>query len=320
MFLHIISFIFSGCEPDRVKYELLQIINCCPGPKDRDFLWKEMTKRIVIQGGYGAFHEIAALQYFGSEDIEILPRDTFKDLMAALKKNKADHGIMAIENSLAGSILPNYNLLKDSPMRIIGEIYMRIKQNLVALPGQNIGDIKEVFSHPMAILQCQVFFDQYCEIRLIESMDTALSAKKIRQENLQGTGAIASALAAEKYDLEIIASGIETNKKNYTRFLILGNGSDPASGEPNKASVHFALSHSIGSLSKILSILSFYDINLSKIQSMPIIGRDWEYQFYVDVEFTDYELYQQSLEAIKPFTSDLGILGEYQRGKSIFNA
>jgi prephenate dehydratase len=152
-------------------------------------------------------------------------------------------------------------------------------------------------------------------------MDTALSARKIRDENLRGVGAIASCLAAEKYSLEIIASGIETNKKNYTRFLILGNGQHRQGDEAdiNKASIHFALSHTIGSLSKILSILSFYEINLSKIQSMPVIGGDWEYQFYVDVEFNDAALYRQSLEAIKPFTSDLGILGEYKRGKSIIN-
>jgi len=278
-----------------------------------------MIKRIVIQGGYGAFHEIAAYKYFDKQKIEILPRDTFKDLMTALKKDKADYGIMAIENSLAGSILPNYSLLKDSSMKIIGEIYMRIKQNLVALPGQKISDIREVFSHPMAILQCQIFFDQYDNIKLIESMDTAMSAKIIRDEKLIGTGAIASRLAAEKYELEIIASSIETNKKNYTRFLILGNGQyeTTAREEVNKSSIHFALSHKIGGLSKILSILSYYDLNLSKIQSMPIIGGDWEYQFYVDVEFTDYALYRQSVEAIKPFTSDLGILGEYKSGKSI---
>jgi len=241
--------------------------------------------------------------------------------MAALKKNKADHGIMAIENSIAGSILPNYSLLKDSPMKIIGEVYMRIRQNLVALPGQSIEDLHEVFSHPMAILQCQVFFDQFDNIKLIESMDTALSAKKIRDEKLTGIGAIASYLAAEKYELEVVASGIETNKKNYTRFLILGNGQHGTMSrdEINKASLHFALSHSIGSLSKILSILSYYDINLSKIQSMPIMGEDWEYQFYVDVEFSDWDLYKKSIEAIEPFTSDLGILGEYKRGRSIVN-
>lgn len=279
-----------------------------------------MTKRIVIQGGYGAFHEIAAHRYFDNEPIEILPKDTFRDLLAALKKGKADNGIMAIENSVAGSILPNYNLLKESPMKIIGEIYMRIRQNLVALPGQKISDIREVFSHPMAILQCEVFFEQYDRIKLIDSMDTALSAKKIRDENLEGIGAIASSLAAEKYRLDIIASGIETNKNNYTRFLILGNGSSGVRREEvDKASIHFALSHRIGDLSKVLSILSFYEINLSKIQSMPRIGRDWEYQFYVDVEFTDYGLYEQSLRAVGPFTQELGVLGEYKRGTSIIN-
>jgi prephenate dehydratase len=278
-----------------------------------------MPKRIVIQGGYGAFHEIAANYYFEGEEIEILPRDTFKDVMKSLKKNNADFGIMAIENSLAGSILPNYGLLQDSTMHIIGEIYLRIEQNLVVLPGQTIEQIHEVYSHPMAILQCQDFFDKFPHIRLIESMDTALSAKDIRENILKGVGAIASRAAAEKYQLEIIAQGIETNKKNYTRFLIIGenNNHKQGPGVINKASIHFALAHKIGSLSKILSILSYYEINLTKIQSMPIIGKDWEYQFYVDVEIQDYSLYQKSLEAIKPFTSNLGILGEYQKGRSI---
>jgi prephenate dehydratase len=278
-----------------------------------------MLKKIVIQGGYGAFHEIAANYYFEGEEIEILPRLTFKDVMKSLKKNNADFGIMAIENSIAGSILPNYSLLQDSRMKIIGEIYLRIEQNLVVLPGQKIEQIHEVYSHPMAILQCQDFFDQYPHIRLIESIDTALSAKDIREKELKGIGAIASGLAAEKYQLEIIAAGIETNKKNYTRFLIIGenNHGKSAALPINKASIHFALAHKIGSLSKILSVLSYYEINLTKIQSMPIIGKDWEYQFYVDVEIEDYSLYQKSLEAIKPFTSTLGILGEYQKGRSI---
>ena len=278
-----------------------------------------MQKKIVIQGGYGAFHEIAANYYFEGEDIEILPRNTFKDVMKSLKKNNADFGIMAIENSLAGSILPNYGLLQDSAMHIIGEIYLRIEQNLVVLPGQKIEQIHEVYSHPMAILQCQDFFDKYPHIRLIESIDTALSAKDIREKELAGIGAIASIAAADKYQLEIIARGIETNKKNYTRFLIIGENNNHKTGSEviNKASIYFALAHKIGSLSKILSILSFYEINLTKIQSMPIIGQDWEYQFYVDVEIEDYSLYQKSLEAIRPFTSNFGIMGEYQKGRSI---
>ncbi|MFW6370367.1 MAG: prephenate dehydratase [Bacteroidota bacterium] len=276
------------------------------------------TKKIAIQGGYGAFHEIAALHYFENQEIEIVPRNTFKDVFRSLNACHVDYGITAIENSLAGSILPNYGLILESNMEIVGEIYLRIKQNLVALPGQKITDIKEVYSHPMAILQCQKYFEDYPDIRLIDSNDTALSAKKIAEEKIWGVGAISSQLAAEKYGLEIISGSIETNKKNYTRFLILGekNGEN----QPkivNKASLHFTVSHKFGSLAKVLITLSFYNINLSKIQSMPIIGQEWEYQFYADVEFDDYNIYRQSLEAVRPFTNDLHILGEYKKGKSI---
>ena len=276
-------------------------------------------KKIAIQGGYGAFHEIAAYQYFQNEEIEIIPRNTFRDLVSTLKSQNSDYGIMAIENSLAGSILPNYALILDSDMRITGEIYLRIQQNLVALKGVNIEDITEVYSHPMAILQCQHFFDSHPGIRLIESMDTALSAKDIAEKGLTDTGAISSHLAATKYGLNILAESIETNKMNYTRFLILSeNGVKINENEISKASIHFALAHKIGSLSKILSILSYYEINLAKIQSMPIIGEDWEYKFYVDVEINNYGMYKKSLEAIAPFTSGLQILGEYKKGISVF--
>lgn len=275
-------------------------------------------KKIAIQGGYGAFHEIAAQHYFEGE-IEILPRDTFKDMMKSLKKRQADYGIMAIENSLAGSILPNYGLIKGSKMKIIGEAYLRIKQNLVALPGQKIENIKEVFSHPMAILQCQHFFDQYPDIRLIDALDTALSAKEIQDKKQLGVGAIASTLAANKYNLEILADSIETNKMNYTRFLILKeiNGDPLHIDGVNKTSLQFALSHKSGSLTKVLSILSYYDQNLTKIQSMPMIGKDWEYQFYVDLMFDDYSWHRKAIEAITPFTSELEILGAYKKGKTI---
>jgi prephenate dehydratase len=277
----------------------------------------EAPRRIAIQGGYGAFHEIAAIKYFKEANIEIVPRNTFKDLFSALKEGKVDYGITAIENSLAGSILPNYSLLRESKMKVIGEIFLRINQNLVALPGQTLTDITEVYSHPMALLQCQQFFDDYPEIKLIDSIDTALSAKKIAEEKLNGIAAIASKLAADTYNLSIIAGGIETNKNNYTRFLILEdkNGGGFNDRDVNKASLSFALGHKIGSLSKILSIFSYYDINLSKIQSMPIIGQDWEYQFYVDLEFTDYDMYRQSVKAVEPFTSDSCILGEYYKGE-----
>ncbi len=275
-------------------------------------------KRIAIQGGYGAFHEIAAMHYFNSEEIEIVPRSTFKDLFKSLKMRQAEYGIMAIENSLAGSILPNYTLIRESKQRIIGEIYLRIKQNLVVLPGVTIDDLIDVYSHPMAILQCQEFFEHYPHIRLIESSDTALSAKEIKEKQMKSTGAIASQLAAEKYELEVLFSGIETNKMNYTRFLIVtDNGDKPPEKEINKSSICFALSHTIGGLSKILSILSYYNMNLTKIQSLPIIGRDWEYQFYLDMELEDYALYKKAIEAIEPFTSELGVLGEYTKGRKI---
>jgi prephenate dehydratase len=275
-------------------------------------------KRIAIQGGYGAFHEIAAINYFNGEEIEIVPRDTFDDLFESLEQHQVDFGITAIENTLAGSILPNYGLILNSNMTIVGEIYLRIKQNLVALPGQKIDDLKEVYSHAMAILQCQQFFKQHRHIKLIDKNDTALSAKEIRENNLMQVGAIASELAAKKYGLEVIEPSIETNKTNYTRFLILKdtNGRNKVE-DPNKSSIHFTLSHKFGSLSKVLSILSFYEMNLTKIQSMPIVGQEWQYQFYVDVMFDDYTRYQHAVDAIKPFTDDLNILGEYRKGKSI---
>ena len=278
-----------------------------------------MAKTIAIQGGYGAFHEIAAHQYFGDEEITILPRNTFRDMVSSVQNRKSDYGIMAIENSLAGSIIPNYNLIINTKMHILGEVYLRIRQNLVAMPGVKITDLKEVYSHPMAILQCQDFFDAHPGIRLIESIDTAISAEEIASGSLMDTGAIASKLAADKNGLEILAESIETNKMNYTRFLILSeNGVTIPASEVNKASLYFTVAHKFGSLSKIISILSYYEINLAKIQSMPIPGKDWEYMFFVDVEIKDYDMYKRSLEAIRPFTPSLGILGEYKKGKSEF--
>lgn len=275
-------------------------------------------KRIAIQGGFGAFHEVAAIHFFEPEEVEIIPRNTFSDLFKSLRDRKADYGILAIENSIAGSILPNYNLLRESNKKIVGEIFLRIRLNLVALPGQKTEDLHEVYSHPMAILQCQPYFDKYPDIKVIESVDTALSAKEIREKELKGVGAIASELAARKYHLDILADGIETNPLNYTRFLVVSeNGNHTLEDIPYKSSIYFTLSHKIGSLSKILSILSFYDMNLTKIQSLPVVGKEWEYQFYADLIFEDYELYQQAFHAIRPFTEELGELGIYPVGKKI---
>jgi prephenate dehydratase len=286
---------------------------------ENELLTRKKLKKVAIQGGAGAFHEIAALHYFGKDNVEIVPSLTFKDLFRSLENSHADYGIMAIENTVAGSIIPNYSLLFESNMKIIGEIYLRIVQNLVALPGQTIDQISEVYSHPMAILQCQKFFEQYEHIKLIESVDTALSAKDIQEGQTKGVGAICSAIAAERYNLDIIASGIETNKTNYTRFLILVDKNEEVTyNEPiNKASLQFALAHEIGSLAKILSIFSYFNINLTKIQSLPIVGKEWEYFFYVDVEFSDINMYRQAVDSARPFMSELAVLGEYSKGQSI---
>ncbi|MBS2212801.1 prephenate dehydratase [Carboxylicivirga mesophila] len=282
------------------------------------------AKRIAIQGWPGANHEIAAKAYFEDENIEVVPCLTFPDLFDTLKQDRDCYGIIAIENTLVGSLLPNYTMLKDSDLVIIGEYKLRIKHQFLALPGQSIEEIKEVYSHPMAIAQCEAFFKNYPHIKLIESEDTALSAKRIADEQLKGIGAIASELAAEMYELETLAKNIETNKKNFTRFLIISDRGKTENDELleqnkiNKSSIVFSLPHEEGSLSKILTILAFYNINLTKIQSLPIVGQEWEYLFYVDLTFTDYKRYLQSLDAIRPLTKKLKSLGEYASGKQSY--
>lgn len=284
----------------------------------------KQKKKIAIQGWPGANHEIAAKAYFEHEEIDIIPCLTFPHLFDKLKKNRDSYGIIAIENTLVGSLLQNYTMLKDSDLAIIGEYKLRIRHQLLALPGQSIEDIKEVYSHPMAIMQCQAFFKDYPHIKLIESEDTALSAKNIADKKQEGIGAIASELAAEMYQLETLARNIETNKKNYTRFLIITDKGKTEVDElleqdrVNKSSIVFSLPHEEGSLSKILTILAFYSINLTKIQSLPIVGQEWEYLFYVDLTFTDYKRYLQSLDAIRPLTNKLKSLGEYEKGKQSY--
>jgi len=273
-------------------------------------------KTVAIQGVSGAFHEIAARQYFEGEEIEILPCITFKDLFKALADDDSLLGIIAIENTIAGSLLQNHNLLRESGCMIVGEHKLRIEHNLVALPGQRIEDIEDVYSHPIALMQCEDFLDEHRHIKAIESEDTALSAKEIAEKKIMKRAAICSTLAAEKYGLEILAKGIETNKRNFTRFLII---TEPVMAEMmtkgtllDKSSLVFTLPHEEGSLAKVLSILSFYHVNLTKIQSLPIIGREWEYQFYINLTFDDYIRYRQSLDAIRPLTKDFQLLGEYK--------
>jgi prephenate dehydratase len=279
--------------------------------------------KVAIQGGYGAFHEIAARKYFKNTELEIIPCDTFIDLFESAAGGNADVAVVAIENSVAGSLIPNYALLSSSNMKVTGEVYLRIVQNLIALPGQKLEDISEVHSHPMAILQCQDFLRPLRQrgVKVIESIDTALSAKWISEKGLKGVAALASDLAADIYGLEVIAESVESNKRNFTRFLIAepGNISDKpdAPGDPssNKSSVCFTLPHQVGSLSQILSVLAFYKVNLSKIQSLPIVGQEWEYFFHLDILYDDYNMYKKALAAIRPLIDQLQILGEYRRGE-----
>lgn len=276
-------------------------------------------KRVAIQGGYGSFHETAALSYF-KDEAEVVPCVTFEDVFFAVNSNQADCGLMAIENTVAGSLLHNYTLLRDSKLKVTGEILLRVRQNLMALPRQTIHDLTEVHSHPIAIAQTREFFKLYPHIKLIETDDTALSAQMISDEKRMGIGAIASQRAADLFGLEILASGIETNKRNFTRFLVIEPDNYTTSTERklfNKASLCFSLPHETGSLAKVLSVLAFYSINLSKIQSLPILGKEWQYFFYIDVSFEDVLRYTQSLDAIRPLTINLEILGEYQSAQSI---
>lgn len=280
-------------------------------------------RKIAIQGGAGSFHEIAAQSYFSEEKIEIVPCDTFKELFNAMDKDEDLLGVIAIENTIAGSLLQNHNLLRESGCRIIGEYKLRISHQFVALPGQKMKDIKEVHSHPIALMQCEEFLDKNRNIMAVESADTAMSAQEIAEKRIKGRAAICSREAADKFGLEILEEGIETNKRNFTRFLIIAKP-DMAyrmnrGMELNKSTIVFTLPHEEGSLSKVLTILSFYHINLTKIQSLPIIGREWEYQFYVALTFTNYERYQQGLDAIKPLTSEFQNLGEYREAKTPSN-
>lgn len=275
-------------------------------------------KRVAIQGGFGAYHGIAAESFFAGEELEIIPCTNFIDIFKAIKKDPNIIGIMAIENTIAGSLLQNYELLKEHKLKVAGEVKLRISHCLAALPGQTIHDIKEINSHPIALMQCKDFINSIPGVKAVEHEDTALAASDIAQNKLVGHAAICSERAAEIYGLDILAHGIETNKRNFTRFLIFGNDwivEEIQQNEIiNKASIVFTLPHAEGSLSKVLSVFSFYDINLTKIQSLPIIGREWEYQFYVDFKFSDLERYKQSLSAIRPLINELRSLGEYPEG------
>lgn len=273
--------------------------------------------QVAIQGYAGAFHEVAARYHFNGQEIDIVPANTFEDLVTLIENGQeATTGLMAIENSLAGSLMFNYQLLHQSKLKVVGEIYLRIKQNLMCLPGLQIEQLEEVHSHYMAIAQSRAFFRNYPHIRLVETADTALSARHIKEKNLKNVGAIASTLAADLYGLDIIAPSIETNKKNYTRFLVLEPENNPSASEKaDKVSLCFSVEHEVGSLYKVLGVLSAYNVNLTKIQSSPMIGKEWQYLFFVDFVASKNLGWEPAIDAIRPLTTSLKILGVYPRGQ-----
>jgi prephenate dehydratase len=270
--------------------------------------------RVSIQGYAGAFHEAAARHHFTDKEVITVPAHTFSDVVRQVESGESDLGLMAIENTLAGSLMNNYDLLQTANLRITAEVYLRIRLNLMAMSGTDISQLREVHSHPVALMQCQDFFKAWPDIKLIKDVDTALSAREVMEKGDPSRGAIASVAAAELYDLDILAPGIESNKLNHTRFLVLERGRDHQSDTGNKVSLSFSTSHESGSLYKVLMVLAAYQVNLTKIQSAPIVGKPFEYRFHVDFLLEGHVSLEQALEAIRPICQELRILGVYKQG------
>ncbi len=277
-------------------------------------------KRIAIQGLIGSFHDIAAHQLFPNEQLQIICCDTFEEVYDNIKQDPTIIGLTAIENTIAGSLLHNYELLRDSGTTIVAEHKLHIEHCLCCLEEDSWQTIKEIHSHPVALMQCREYLTRHKSIKAVEAEDTAGSAKYISDNNATGWAAICHCSAAKLYGLKILENSIEDNKHNFTRFLVVcsPNKADFLRdiNKTNKASLVFSLPHEEGSLSQVLSILSFYKMSLTKIQSLPIIGHEWEYMFYVDVTFDSITRYRQSIDAIMPLTRELKVLGEYSDGKS----
>jgi len=276
-------------------------------------------KRIAIQGIEGSFHDIAAHRFFEGEEVELVCCNTFEEMFARLKGSPGMLGLMAIENTIAGSLLHNYELLRDSGMTIVGEHKLRISHSIMCLPDESWEDILEVNSHPVALMQCRKFLSHHPRFKVVEVADTAGAAADISREQRHGHAAICHKDAAEIYNMKVLQEGIETNKHNFTRFLVLAHPEKATAIRQtrhiDKASLVFTLPHEEGSLSAILSVLSFYKLNLTKIQSLPIIGQEWQYMFYIDLSFSDEKRYRQALNAITPLTRELKQLGVYENGK-----
>jgi len=274
-----------------------------------------MKKRVGIQGIEGSFHYIVSQAYF-EEVVKVQPYLSFGEVVDSLVSKHTDMAVMALENSIAGSIIPNYAHIDDQNLYITGEYFLEIQHNLMALRGQNISDIKEVFSHPMALLQCKAFFKQYPHIKLIEDRDTAEVAKRICERKIIGVAAIASLEAARLFDLDILAESIQTIKHNETRFVIVERVSDLINTKSvNKASVKFLLDHKRGSLAAMLNVMSDCNLNLTKIQSLPKIDTTWKYAFFVDITFEAYSDYEKGKAIMKIMAEEFKILGEYKNAK-----
>ncbi len=276
-----------------------------------------MNKKVTIQGYEGSFHQVAARQFFG-KDVDVITCATFRDVVRIGEDAKrSDGAVMAIENSIAGSILPNYNLLQKSKLQVIGEVYLSISQNLLVYPGVKLEDIKEVHSHPMAILQCLDYLEKQ-HWKLVESEDTALSAKHVRQHKSKHIAAIASKLAAQLYDLDMITPDIHTLKNNITRFLIMVPAKQKIDiADADKASIYFQTDHSKGILSKVLAKIAQGGANLSKLQSMPIPGSTFKYGFYADIEFDHRKQLDKLLVDLKLMTNSFKVFGLYKKGKVV---
>ncbi len=284
--------------------------------KDKQDIETRGERRVAIQGVAGCFHDAAAREYFTGDIVRSIECDTFEGLVNTVATDSGTVGLMAIENTIAGALLPNHELLRRADVRIVGEHKKRISHVLAALPGQHLGDITCVESHPMALMQCEDYLTspQTPAWSIVEAFDTAGAARNIAVNKVAAHAAVCPAWAAELYGLDILARGIETNKHNFTRFLVIEKGDARSDNERHidKASVVFSLPHTQGALSKVLAIWSFYELNLSKIQSLPIVGREWEYRFYVDLTFDDVVRYRQAIDAAKPLMRDFKLLGEYE--------
>ena len=273
-----------------------------------------MSLKIAIQGIESSFHDMAVKKMFPIDEIELVMCNSFEKVTASINNLNADFGVLAIENTIAGSILPNYNLIDTSNLIIIDEVFLNIQMYIMALETDTIHDIIEIHSHPVALLQCKNYLQKFPpHFKIIEGTDTASVAKKIKEENLKGVAAIAGKQVAKKFGLKILESKIQNNSQNQTRFVLVGKNNKNYSKEVNKATLKFKLDHRVGSLSNVLQLFSTFEINLTKIQSLPIIGKPWQYAFFVDVFFKDYTLFKEVTKVLEKAVEELKIIGVYKQ-------